>query len=238
MQLHLYLYNIERVTMKNFNKVALITIVAVTSAQAFAHGWQTKPISRAEFLYKTNPAAVGYEPQSVASLLTSGGSSSYADIKSFVGGPLGFFKKNHDIQSGALCTNGHSNWLSLLNAIAPTSVVNGQSMTISWTNTAPHRPSNYFVFITNYKAGEYNQAPSWQDLHYVSGCDLNGEGVGAANILPTTTWPCKMQLDNQNIVGKQVMVTIWQRVDPVGENFISCSDLNFGGSVVTPPQDL
>lgn len=214
-------------------RIIAICVSSAISTHVFAHGWQTLPLTRVDYLYQTDRGAVGYEPQSVASNLIAGGSSTYAQITGFSGGPLGFFKKNHAIQNGNLCSNGHAAWSRLLEPLPAnkiTKVSNGQTVNFAWTKTAAHTPSNHFTFITNYKAGEYNPTPSWQDLHYLSGCDAAGTSKGTDN------YNCKLQLANQQLQGKQVIVSIWQRVDPVGENFVSCADVEFdgGGVIVTP----
>lgn len=214
-------------------KKIIAVCISALSTQVFAHGWQTLPLTRVEYLYQTDRAAVGYEPQSVASNLIAGGGSTYAQITGFSGGPLGFFKKNHAIQNDNLCSNGHTAWSKLLNPLPEnkmTKVTNGQVVNFAWTKTAAHTPSNHFTFITNYKAGEYNPAPSWQDLHYLPDCDAAGTSKGTDN------YNCKLEIANQQLQSKQVIVSIWQRVDTVGENFVSCADVEFdgGGVVITP----
>lgn len=215
------------------NKMVFLGLLAGAAGSAVAHGWQTSPLSRAEYLRETDIAAVGWEPQSIASNLTANGGYSYQQISGFSGGPLGFFKAYHAIQDKNLCDNGHTNWSKLLNSLPNDKVIkmaNGDTAAFSWTKTAAHTPSNHFEFITNYAPGAYNPTPTWKDLHYISGCDK------AAGDTSPTTWNCKIQLANQTLQGKQVLVSVWQRVDAAGENFVSCSDVDFsGGSTPVTP---
>lgn len=77
--------------------------------------------------------------------------------------------------------------------------------------------------MTAYQSNEYNVAPSWADLHYIEGCDEIGGSLAAQS------WNYNIQLD-QNITGKQVLVAVWQRTFGSAENFISCTDIDFGGN--------
>ena len=209
----------------------LITVTAfvAVSGQAFAHGWQSSPASRTEYLSVNDRAAVGYCPQCISSNLTGdGGMKTYSQVVAY--GPLAFFKQYHSVQNNTLCSNGsRPDQPKLLIPTTATGVVDGQSINIKWNVTAVHNPSYFFTFITNYAAGQYNPNPSWSDLHYLPGCDYSGTASA------TTSWACKLSIANQKLTGKQVLVSVWERVDPGGENFLSCSDLDFSGTPSPAP---
>lgn len=80
--------------------------------------------------------------------------------------------------------------------------------------------------MTEYPAGRYKPDPSLNELHFVCAVPANAGGA----------WQC--QLPTFNGDAKQVMVTIWQRVDAAGENFISCADVNVKGGTVVPPEKI
>lgn len=219
----------------------LITVTAfvAVSGQAFAHGWQTSPKSRIEIAQSINGRHVGYCAQCISSNLlnpSQSGVNTYNQVLAY--GPLAFFKQNHAVQDRKLCSNGHRPDMPmlLLMETAPasvgttvTSVSDGQTIEMKWNLTAPHNPSYFFTFVTNYSAGQYNANPTWNDLHYLPGCDYSGTATS------TTAWSCKLAIANQKLSGKQVLVSIWERVDPGAENFVSCADLDFSGASSPTP---
>lgn len=214
-------------------KLLLLVLGATAGAQVFAHGWQTYPLSRTEYQKLQGMAPVVWEPQSVAANLTGGGGSDYDGILNYHnGGALGFFKAFHPAQGRNICSQGGGRWSSLDTPIPEahmTTVNYGQDLQFKWTYTAWHQPSNMFVFITNYKGTQYNANPTWNDLTLLCSVPISTKS-------DTGSWKCKLP----TIQGaeKQVLVTVWQRQDAAGENFISCSDVKFKGGTPIKPEEI
>jgi predicted carbohydrate-binding protein with CBM5 and CBM33 domain len=165
------------------------------------------------------------------------GSKSLKEIMDYVSetsstGPLAFYKEYYPVHNDQLCAYAANNqgYLPILNQSIPenkmTKISAGDFVQFKWDYSAWHTPSNNFVFITEYPAGKYKSNPSWNDLHFV--CGVTADSSGA--------WQCK--LPNFNGDSKQVIVTIWQRVDSAGENFISCADVKVENSTVVPPENI
>lgn len=229
--LYLIVFNgISKLRRSKMKHKLLLTVTAfvAVSGQAFAHGWQSSPASRIEYLSVTDRAAVAYCPQCISSNLTGGGLQTYAQVSAF--GPLAFFKNYHPVKDNTLCSNGsRPDQPKLLIPTPATGVKDGQSINMKWTLTAVHNPSYFTTFITNYSAGKYNPNPSWNDLHYLPGCDFSGTASAM------TSWECKLSIANQKLIGKQVLVSVWERVDSGGENFLSCTDLDFSATPTPTP---
>lgn len=229
----------------------LITLLfAVAASQVFAHGYQTAPYSRTAYLVDTSQLGlIEYNPNQISNNMptqelgnmTLTQINAYVSLKSNGTGPLAFYKDNYPVQDDRLCgyvANSEAKYFPDLNKSLPdnlmTKISPGHDIQFNWSYSAWHANSNNFVFITHYAAGQYKPNPSWKDLHLVC-------AVGADQYLDTTgkkssSWKCK--LPEMSGDEKQVMVTIWQRVDPAGENFISCSDVKVEGGQVIPPEQI
>lgn len=209
-----------------------IAALSVLSGQVLAHGWQTYPMSRTEYQKMLGIAPIVWEPQSVAANLSGGGGSDYNQILNYNGGALGFFKTLHPAKGRDICSQANTQWKSLetpLTENAMTTVNYGQDLQFKWTYTAWHQPSNMFVFITNYKGTQYNANPTWNDLTFLC-------SVPISTLSNTSSWKCK--LPTHQGAEKQVLITVWQRQDAAGENFISCSDVKFNGGNPIKPEEI
>jgi predicted carbohydrate-binding protein with CBM5 and CBM33 domain len=192
----------------------------------YAHGYQTAPYSRiANTVDSGQKAELNYNPNQISNNLPNNlGSKTLNEILNYNSGingtgPLAFYKDYYTVHNDQLCAYAANNqgYLPILNKSIPdnkmTAVSAGDFVQFKWGYTAWHTPSNNFVFITKYPAGQYKPNPSLDDLQFV--CAVTADSSGA--------WQCKLPVFNGD--AKQVMVTIWQRVDSAGENFISCADV-------------
>lgn len=227
----------------------LITLVlAVSAGNVFAHGYQTAPYSRTAYLVDSGQVSrVEYNPNQISNNLTAEFGTknltqinSYQSTKNNGSGPLAFYKDNYPIQDNRLCgyvANSQTKYFEALNTslpdIAMTKVSPGSDVQFSWIYSAWHSSSNKFVFITKYPAGKYKPNPSWADLNLV--CAVSADAT-ITNNNRNNNWKCK--LPQMSGDAKQVMVTIWQRVDAGGENFISCADVKVDGGTVVPPEEI
>jgi predicted carbohydrate-binding protein with CBM5 and CBM33 domain len=237
--------------------VFIISLSLFVFSSVFAHGWQTQPVSRVQHgldLYKQDAYGAGdkliWEPQSKAANLSvtpnagqcwSGQSCNQAkDILDYAGGPLAFFKEHHKV-GDLLCSSGDAGYKTTLyhsKAVDGsdffTKVHYGETLDISWKLTAAHDPSSYFVFMTHYKKGEYNESPSLADLDYLG---AHNEG-GKVNSGQIETFPFKLPTEPANadqMSKDQVLVIIWQRYASSPENFVSCADVQLDkGSEILP----
>jgi chitin-binding protein len=87
---------------------------------------------------------------------------------------------------------------------------------ITYDATATHDPSFFEVYISkaDYNAG--TAALKWSDL----------ELLGKVENIKPENQQYKFSVDAKNYTGKHVIYIRWQRIDPVGEGFYSCSDVN------------
>ncbi|MCX8513969.1 MAG: lytic polysaccharide monooxygenase [Burkholderiales bacterium] len=191
----------------------------ISANQVFAHGWQVLPLSRTQYLVASNrEREIAYNPQQVASNLQFGWT-----FNKISANPEAAFSQYHVAQNNNICSNALP-YKALLEAVPLNKFVNtsyGADLNFEWILTAKHNPSSYFIFITNYTKNEYNPSPGWKDLKFI--CEVDGVGINSPDY-----FKCKMPPAPSNVSDlseKQVLVTLWQRNDPAGENFISCSDI-------------
>lgn len=204
----------------------------------FAHGYQTAPYSRiANTVDSGQKAQLNYNQNQISNNLSNNlGSKTLEQITNYNSnngtGPLAFYKDYYPVQSDQLCAYAANNqgYLPILNTPLPenkmTEVSAGDPVQFKWGYSAWHTPSNNFVFITEYPAGKYKPNPTWSDLHFV--CAVRADSSGA--------WQCNLPFFSGD--AKQVMVTVWQRVDAAGENFISCADVKVEDGTVVPPESI
>jgi predicted carbohydrate-binding protein with CBM5 and CBM33 domain len=231
----------------------LLLCSTMVATQIFAHGWQTFPNSRINYLVQSGQSEVlKYNPAQFANNLagTLGNTTleQMTNYSSSAGtGPLAFFKDHYAdlyskppivMQPHQLCgfadnlrfgdTSPNAAYFPKVNESMPeiqiTTVSMDKPVDFTWHYTARHVPSNQFVFMTQYPAGQYKPNPSFDELHFVCAVPVT-EGSG-------DNWQCSLPVFHGD--AKQVMVTIWQRVDPAGENFISCADVNVENTATVP----
>lgn len=185
----------------------LLALFAGNTTAVLAHGWQITPLSRTEYLYRNQIGAdsVNWEPQSVNNTDT-----------------------NYQNLGNKLCYAGNSRFDRLNIPLPEAQIVHlnySQDVAFSWFMTAPHVPSHYTVYITDYPEGQYSATPNFNQLKKV--CSY--EKPDAAS---TTSWSCTMP--STSLGNEQVLVTIWQRTFSSSEYFVSCSDIKFNGDFPTP----
>jgi predicted carbohydrate-binding protein with CBM5 and CBM33 domain len=200
-------------------KKIYLLLSLISANQVFAHGWQVLPQSRTQYLVVSNrESEIAYNPQQVSSNLKFGWT-----MKELSTNPEAAFSKYHAAQANNICSNTLP-YQALDQAVPLDKFVQtsyGADLNFEWILTAKHSPSSYFVFLTNYTKSNYNPSPSWNDLEFI--CEVDNVGVNSPD-----KFKCKMPPAPSNVKDlseKQVLVTVWQRNDPAGENFISCSDL-------------
>jgi hypothetical protein len=211
----------------------------VINQTVFAHGYQTAPYSRiAHTVDSGQKAQLNYNQNQISNNLPNNlGNKTLQQIIDYVSetngtGPLAFYKDHYTVHSDQLCAYAANNqgYLPILNKSLPenkmTEVSAGDPVQFKWGYSAWHTPSNNFVFITEYPAGKYKSNPSLSDLHFV--CAVTADSSGA--------WQCKLPIFSGD--SKQVLVTLWQRVDAAGENFISCADVKVENGTVVPPENI
>ena len=204
----------------------------------FAHGYQTAPYSRTAYIVDSGQKSqLNYNPNQISNNLPSNlGNKSLKEIIDYLSetngtGPLAFYKDYYSVHGDELCayTVNNQGYLPILNQPIPenkmSKVSAGEPVQFKWSYSAWHNPSNNFVFITEYPAGQYKPNPNLNDLHFV--CAVAADSSGA--------WQCK--LPDFRGDSKQVIVTIWQRLDAAGENFISCADVKVENGIV-PPENI
>lgn len=220
-------------------ELLLLTGCLLNSSFSFAHGYQTAPYSRTAYVVDSGQKEkIHYNPNQISNNLPDHlGSKTLKEIMDYDSetngsGPLAFYKDHYNIHGDELCAFSANNqgYLPILNEAIPndkmTEVGMGEPVQFKWGYSAWHNPSNNFVFMTEYRAGKYKPNPSFDDLHFV--CAVRADAGGA--------WQCPLPTFNGD--AKQVMVTLWQRVDPAGENFISCADVYVKEGSEVPPEKI
>ncbi len=131
--------------MKKFLKAAAVTLTAlllavtINAGVAYAHGYTTDPVSRAEWCARGMAGDCGgvqFEPQSVE-------------------GPKGFPGNVSALPDGSICNANLPNWQQLNAPAAPngehwpvTTVHADTPFTFTWILTAPHPTASFRYFIT------------------------------------------------------------------------------------------
>ncbi|MDO0916079.1 lytic polysaccharide monooxygenase [Streptomyces sp. DT2A-34] len=195
-----------------------LTLTALASAPASAHGSMGDPVSRVSQCHAEGPES----PKSAAckAAVAAGGTQALYDWNGIrIGDAAG--RHQELIPDGKLCSANSDAFkgLDLARADWPATSVSSGSYTFKYRVTAPHK-GTFKVYLT--KAG-YNptQPLAWDDL------DL-------ANPVATATDPAAAggfytfsgHLPQRS--GKQLLYAVWQRSDSP-EAFYSCSDVTFGG---------
>ncbi len=134
------------------------------------------------------------------------------------------------IPNGLLCSGGdpkkagmdlpHAHWQTT--AIDPAAA---GKLQVKFHATTPHDPSYWYFYLSKPSFDPATQNLTWADLEPLNQqalanvpiTDINGQKFYVMDLqLPT------------NRSGNAILYTRWQRIDPAGEGFYNCSDLNFG----------
>lgn len=99
-------------------------------------------------------------------------------------------------------------------------VVDGR-LTVRYKVTAPHAPSYFEFYVT--RRGHHPAAPlRWSDLDLIHTADvpaITDEPGGRYYVMDVPV------AEDRN--DDATLFVRWQRIDPVGEGFYSCSDVRF-----------
>ncbi|MFJ4392695.1 lytic polysaccharide monooxygenase [Pseudomonas soli] len=81
---------------------------------------------------------------------------------------------------------------------------------------AVHNPSYWEIYVSKPGYNPAERALNWDDLELV-------QEIGD---VPPVNGYYELEVDLENHIGKRVIYSRWQRVDPAGEGFYNCSDVN------------
>lgn len=84
---------------------------------------------------------------------------------------------------------------------------------------AVHNPSYWEIYVSKPGYNPAERALKWDDLELV-------QEIGD---VPPVNGYYELEVDLKNHTGKRVIYSRWQRVDPEGEGFYNCSDVNILG---------
>ena len=222
---------VKRMLTTSCVKIRAIVVVAITlptSHLAFGHGTAVSPISRVRLVYESNPESPNF-PLAANAVALDGTSSYYTwnevsrNIPQAVtsGLPEGFdyspWIPDGQLGSAGRVDPSNRTYLGLdqVSSDWPTTPVDaGSNLSIDFLATAPHDPSVWDVWMTT---------PDWTpDL------ELNWGQMEFLGRPDATLTDLHYQFD-VNIPadrsGHHVIWIAWQRDDPVGEVFISTSDV-------------
>ena len=211
---------------RHLGATALAALAGTLSLQApaQAHGAPEFPISRVYNCYK-NPSLAACQAG-----IAFGGPQAIYDWN---GVNQGAAQGNHQavVPDQQLCAGGQekfkgfdlprADW-----AATPYSPGADGKYEFRYNATAPHRTLNWKFYLTRDGFDASTRALKWSDL------DLVAELGPDQMVTVGNTYTMKLTLPKRT--GKQVLYSVWQRSDS-GEAFYGCSDVDFGGTGVTPP---
>jgi len=202
--------------------------VSALSGPAFGHGAIENPRARQ---WECNNQGGMWNPDSMKSAACRAAlENSPAGANAFVNwnGYTGFAKPPHavaqtDVRDGMLCSGSNpdlagfnqprSDWTSTV--IQPDS--QGQ-VGMTYYYTARHTPSFIEFYINKKDVDITKKALGWNDVELLKRFDI-APGDPSVRHTVNVTIPADR-------VGKAIIFTRWQRMDPVGEGFYNCSDVD------------
>ncbi|WP_343629680.1 lytic polysaccharide monooxygenase [Roseateles sp.] len=203
---------------------AAVGATVLSAAPAQAHGAPEYPIGRVFNCYK-NPAL----PACKAAIAVGGEQAIY----DWNGVNQGAAAGNHQavVPDLKLCAGGQEKYKGFDLARAdwaatPYSPGADGKYEFRYNASAPHRTLNWKFFLTRDGFDASTRALKWSDLDLVA--ELGPHQMTTVD----KTYFMKLSLPKRT--GKHVLYSVWQRSDS-GEAFYGCSDVDFGGSGVTPP---
>ncbi|MET9829969.1 lytic polysaccharide monooxygenase [Streptomyces sp. NPDC006385] len=196
-----------------------LTLTALATAPASAHGSLGDPVSRVSQCYAEGPESPGSDACEAA--VAAGGTQALYDWNGIrIGDAAG--RHQELIPDGRLCSANSEAFkgLDLARADWPATRVSSGSYTFKYRVTAPHR-GTFKVYIT--KAGYDPAKPlAWDDLDLADPVASATDPAAAGGYYTFSgTLPERS--------GKQLLYAVWQRSDSP-EAFYSCSDVTFGGN--------
>lgn len=209
---------------KQAANLLLFYICATAASLTWAHGSVDEPVSRIYNCY--NELQKGQLSSACQAAVNAGGSQMLYDwnaVRNSIpdySSDIPNFKAV--VPDGSLCGGGNSEY-SGINIIrddwVSTKVTSG-SKTFTWKATAQHNPSKWYFYLTTEKY-DPSQPLTWENLALIGReGDIHATAGGHYTL--------KMELPQRT--GKHLLYVIWQRIDPAGEAFFSCSDLYFDSS--------
>lgn len=202
--------------------------VSALSGPAFGHGAMENPRARQ---WECNNQGGMWNPGSMKSAACRAAlENSPAGPNAFVNwnGFTGFAKPPHavtltDVRDGMLCSGSNPGYAGFnlpradwtATTIQPDS--HGQ-VGMTYYYTARHTPSFIEFYINKKDVDITKKALGWDDVELLKKFDI-AAGDPSVRHTVNVTIPADRQ-------GKAIIFTRWQRIDPVGEGFYNCSDVN------------
>ncbi len=220
--------------------LCLLTVSIGIAPSAFGHGTVISPASRVYRVRQANPENPNF-PLAVNAVNMDGKTSYYTwnqvsrniDQAVIDGLPAGYdyspwIPDGQLASAGRVAGNADSSFLyrglDQVSADWPTTPIDaGQSLNIDFLATAPHHPSVWDVWMTT-EDWDPNTALIWDQMEFI--------GRPSSVPLVNSHYAFDIQIPSDRS-GHHVLWVAWQRDDPVGEVFISTSDV-FVNSVPEP----
>ncbi|HEI8868844.1 TPA: lytic polysaccharide monooxygenase [Serratia odorifera] len=141
----------------------------------------------------------------------------------FAPAPHGLAEAKRGVPDGMLCTGKHpeyagfnqprTDWTST--TLTPDS--NG-NVKMTYYYTATHSPSFIEFYINKKSVDPTKKALGWDDVELLKRFDITAGDLSVRHTINVT-----IPADR---TGKAIIFTRWQRIDPAGEGFYGCSDVN------------
>lgn len=212
---------------------AVLVLAAAAPAELLAHGTVVSPVSRVYRVYQSNPENPNF-PLAANAVAIDGKLSYYTwnevsrNIPQAVqaGLPPGY-DYSPWMPDGQLASAGRVDPQSSdyprtyagLDQVSPdwpkTSVTAGETITVDWYATAPHDPSVWDVWMTT-PDWSPSQPLTWGKMEFLGRPTVTFSGSHY-------TFDLTVPVDR---AGHHVLWVAWQRNDPVGEVFVSTTDLD------------
>ena len=220
-----------------------LVVLAALSPSGFTHGTVVSPASRVYRVYQSNPENPNFAL--AANAVSLDGTLSYYTWnevsrnipQAVTGGLPPGFDYSPWMPDGQIASAGRVDPLSpeysltfagldqVSSAWPTTSVQAGEEITVDFLATAPHDPSVWDVWMTT-PDWDADSPLTWAQMEFLGRPVVTLEGNHYTFDLTIPT----------DRTGHHVLWVAWQRDDPVGEVFISTSDIDIQG--VAPFEDL
>ncbi|MEZ9198332.1 lytic polysaccharide monooxygenase [Shewanella sp. 10N.286.54.B9] len=214
-----------------FNIAVTSALLIFSSSQVQAHGWSEYPEARQQTCFKEGGVWSGNPP-----------SAGCAQAKA-ISGSYPFVQRNefsinitdynniqtvrNAIPDGTLCyaNDPQKKGMGAASEGWTRSKVQAGTFEYVFNATAPHNPSFWQFYLTKPSA-DLSKALAWGDLELIQ--EEGNVAVVAGKYRMDVTIPTDR-------VGNAILFVRWQRIDPVGEGFYNCSDIEIVNDDVTQP---
>lgn len=211
-------------TRTSLSLCVLATVVAMSPADAIAHGTMVIPESRVYNCYLNNPENPS-DPACAAAKAVAGPQAFY----DWNGINQGNANGNHRavVPDGQLCSGGNAKFAGLdlpRSDWQATPIANGTDGKFEFVfhGTAPHATRDWVFYVTR-ESWSPTQPLKWGDMFEF--CRFNS--------VPLTGDKYKMKCALPQLTGKHVIYTTWQRSDSA-EAFYTCTDVQLAGGSSSP----